>query len=118
MWLGWGHGWGLLGLRMGLGGASTVRKGRPKALVQLSGLERSWSIVLETRAYLCGVGMSLSCSAQRRGQHESVSVLPQFQLASIGMTVVYGSYKSAQRRAFHRQPLADLSASGLEKSSP
>ena len=39
---------------MGLRVASTVRKGRPKALAQLSGLERSWSIVLETRAYLCG----------------------------------------------------------------
>ena len=45
-----GFGGAVLGLRV----ASTVRKGRPKALAQLSGLERSWSIVLETRAYLCG----------------------------------------------------------------
>ena len=30
----------------------------------------------------------------------------------------HGSYKCAQRRAFHRQPLAGLSASGQERSSP
>ena len=41
-------------LRLGRGGASTVRKGRPKVKAQLSGLESSLSIVRETRACLGG----------------------------------------------------------------
>ena len=49
LWIGLGLG---SGLRLGLGCAFTVRSGRPKAVAQLAGLERSLSIVRETRAYL------------------------------------------------------------------